>query len=113
MRGASTLVAPLCASVTAHSRSRLCKIRSELHFYGELEIPWIARAGDGPESRAAKRRVRIVQRRRIRYVEHFGTELGIHALGEAEHFAQHEVGILQARPADRVARAVTDRELRH
>src|SRR5579862_2326545 len=78
----------------------------------ELEIPRITRGRDRPESSASEGGVRIVQRRRVAHVERFGAKLEADSLRDPEHFADHDVGILKSRPADWIARAVADRELR-
>jgi len=56
------------------------KVDSKPDLTGQLKVPGISRAGDRPEGGAAKRAVRIVQRRRVADVEDFRAEFQIEAL---------------------------------
>src|SRR5438874_1937067 len=78
----------------------------------ELEIARIAGACDGPECRATEASIRVAQGGCVRYVEGFRAEFHAQAFGEAERLADHEVRILQAGSANRIARTGADHELR-
>src|SRR5215469_11021855 len=92
------------------SAGRPERLKMELGY--EFEDSRIARCRYGAESGAAEAAVGIIQRRRVRNVEGFSTEFEIHSLRDAECFADHEVGVLEARTSHGVARACADGELR-
>ena len=78
----------------------------------QFKYPWIPCAGDRPEGGTAETSVGIGKRRRVRNVEAFHSQLEPHSLTDRERLTDHEIRILKAWPADRVARTVADHELR-
>src|SRR5689334_10166465 len=78
----------------------------------ELEISRVAGAGNRPECSGSEASVRIVERRRIAYVESFRAELEIHSLGDAEGLPDHQIRILQPWAAHRIPRTAAKSKLR-
>src|ERR1019366_3002607 len=84
---------------------------SEPYLAGKLEVPRIPRARDRSEGGAAKRAVRVVQGRSIADIKDFRPEFQIDPLRNPNHFADHQVGILESWPSHWIPRTVADAEL--
>src|SRR5215471_20521971 len=119
-RGPRSLAAPMIRSAPYAGRSALSKKmafitavnNSESQFCREFEIARVARSNNRSEGGRSEAPVRIIERRRIGHIERFGAHVESNALRDAEYLADHEVGVLQARPAHRIAGTAADDELR-
>src|ERR1051326_4691157 len=78
---------------------------------GELEHARIPRARNGAKRRSPETPARVIERWCVRHVEDLRTQLEPCTFGDPECLAQHQVCLLEPGPADRISRAVPDREL--